>query len=36
LHYELFINFTDAALGASAEVVTLDGKAKIKIEQCVQ
>ena len=36
LHYELFINFTDAALGASAEVVTLDGKAKIKIEQGVQ
>jgi molecular chaperone DnaJ len=36
LHYELFINFADAALGASAEVVTLEGKAKIKIDAGVQ
>ena len=36
LHYELFINIADAALGASAEVVTLEGKAKIKIDAGVQ
>jgi len=36
LHYELFVNFSDAALGASAEVVTLEGKAKIKIDAGTQ
>jgi len=32
LHYEHFISITEAALGTSAEVPTIDGKAKIKIE----
>jgi molecular chaperone DnaJ len=32
LHYDLFINFADAALGCSAEVPTIDGKAKIKLD----
>jgi len=36
LHYDLFVNFADAALGAQAEVVTLEGKAKIKVEQGTQ
>ncbi len=31
LHYEAFINFADAALGASIEVPTIKGKVKIKI-----
>ena len=31
LHYEAFINFADATLGASLEVPTIKGKAKIKI-----
>jgi molecular chaperone DnaJ len=34
--YDLYINFTDAALGTSLEVPTLDGKAKIKIEPGTQ
>ena len=34
--YDLHINFTDAALGASVEVPTIDGKAKIKIEPGTQ
>lgn len=29
--YDLYINFSDAALGTSVEVPTIDGKAKIKI-----
>ena len=32
LHYDLFINFADAALGAEVEVPTVGGKAKIRIE----
>jgi molecular chaperone DnaJ len=36
LHYEAFINFADAALGASIEVPTLGSKAKIKIEPGTQ
>jgi molecular chaperone DnaJ len=36
LHYELFVNFADAALGANSEVVTLEGKAKIKIDPGTQ
>lgn len=32
LHYDLFINFADAALGAEVEVPLVSGKAKIKIE----
>lgn len=31
LHYDLHMNFADAVLGASLEVLTLDGKAKIKV-----
>lgn len=31
LYYDLYLNFADAALGASVEVPTLSGKAKIKI-----
>lgn len=34
--YNLYINFADAALGASVEVPTADGKAKIKIEPGTQ
>src|SRR5690606_9900754 len=33
---DLYINFVDAALGTSAEVPTIDGKAKIKIEAGTQ
>jgi molecular chaperone DnaJ len=36
IHYDLYIPFTDAALGASAEVPIIDGKAKIKIEPGTQ
>jgi len=36
LHYETFINFVDAVLGASIEVPTVGGKAKIKIEPGTQ
>ena len=36
LHFEHFINFVDAALGTSAEIPTLDGKVKIKIEPGTQ
>ena len=32
LHYDLFINFADAVLGAEVEVPLVTGKAKIKIE----
>ncbi len=32
LHYDLFVNFADAALGADAIVPALSGKVKIKIE----
>lgn len=31
IHYDLYINFVDAALGESFEIPTIDGKAKIKI-----
>ncbi len=31
LHYDLFLNFADLALGDSAEIPTVSGKAKIKI-----
>ena len=34
--YDLYINFVDAALGTSAEIPTIDGKAKIKIEPGTQ
>lgn len=36
IHFDLYISFTDAALGASAEVPIVDGKAKIKIEAGTQ
>jgi molecular chaperone DnaJ len=36
LHFEAFVNFADAALGASVEIPTLGGKAKIKIEPGTQ
>ena len=31
LHYDLYLNIADAALGAGVDVPTLDGKARIKI-----
>ena len=34
--YDLHISFTDAALGSSVEVPTIDGKAKIKIDPGTQ
>lgn len=34
--YDLHVSFTDAALGASIEVPTIDGKVKIKIEPGTQ
>ncbi len=34
--YDLYINFVDAALGTTAEIPTIDGKAKIKIESGTQ
>ena len=34
--YDLYLNFTDAALGTSIEVPTIDGKVKIKIDQGTQ
>jgi len=36
LLYEHFITFSDAALGSSAEIPTIDGKVKIKIEPGTQ
>ncbi len=36
LIYDLYVSFIDAALGASVEVPTLEGKAKIKIEPGTQ
>lgn len=36
LHYDLFVNFVDAALGTQIVVPTLDGKVKIKIEEGTQ
>lgn len=34
--YDLYVNFVDATLGTSAEIPTIDGKAKIKIEPGTQ
>ncbi|MBL4655372.1 MAG: molecular chaperone DnaJ [Bacteroidia bacterium] len=34
--YDLYVSFTDAALGTSVEIPTIDGKAKIKIEPGTQ
>ncbi len=36
LHYDLYISFSEAALGASKEIDTVTGKVRIKIEQGVQ
>ena len=36
LHYEAYVNFADAALGASVEVPTVSSKVKIKIEPGTQ
>jgi molecular chaperone DnaJ len=36
LHYDLYVSFVDAALGASIEVPTVTGKARLKIEPGVQ
>jgi len=36
LHYEHYINFTDAALGITAEIPIIDGKVKIKVDPGTQ
>lgn len=36
LHFEAYINFVDAVLGASIEIPTVTGKAKIKVEPGTQ
>lgn len=36
LHYDLYINFADAALGENVEIPTIEGKAKIKIQPGTQ
>ena len=36
LHYDLYLNFADAALGTTAEVPLINGKAKIKIDPGTQ
>jgi molecular chaperone DnaJ len=36
IHYDLYINFSEAVLGASKEVDTVTGKVKIKIEEGTQ
>ncbi|BDD11116.1 chaperone protein DnaJ [Fulvitalea axinellae] len=36
VHYDLFLNFADVALGTSVEIPTIDGKVKIKIEAGTQ
>lgn len=36
LHYDLYVSFSEAALGASKEIETVSGKVRIKIEPGVQ
>lgn len=36
LHYDLYVSLPDAALGASVEVPTIDGKARIKLDAGTQ
>ncbi len=36
LHYDLYVNFSEATLGASKEIETVTGKVKIKIEAGTQ
>lgn len=36
LHYDLYISFSEAALGASREIDTVSGKVRIKVDEGVQ
>ncbi|GIJ97171.1 molecular chaperone DnaJ [Capnocytophaga stomatis] len=36
LHYDLYISFSEAALGASKEIETVTGKVRIKLEEGIQ
>lgn len=36
IYYDLYIHFSDAVLGSTVEVPTIEGKAKIKIEEGTQ
>jgi len=36
LYYDLYIHFSDAVLGSAVEIPTIEGKAKIKIEEGTQ
>jgi molecular chaperone DnaJ len=36
LHYDLYISFAEAALGASKEIDTVSGKVRIKLEEGIQ
>ncbi|GGX23033.1 molecular chaperone DnaJ [Aquimarina muelleri] len=36
LHYDMYVSFSEAALGASREIDTVSGKVRIKIEEGVQ
>jgi len=36
LHYDLYVNFSEAALGTSKEIDTVNGKVRIKVESGVQ
>src|SRR5690606_298234 len=36
LHYDLYISFSEAALGASREIDTVSGKVRIKIDEGTQ
>ncbi len=36
LHYDLYISYSEAALGASREIDTVTGKVRIKVEEGVQ
>lgn len=36
LHYDLYISFSEAALGASKEIETVTGKVRIKVDEGVQ
>jgi len=36
LHFDHYISFTDAALGANTEIPTISGKVKIKLEEGIQ
>ena len=36
IHYDLYISFSEAALGESKEIETLTGKVRIKLEEGIQ